>query len=188
MSENTEKTIAPEEKSGFSAYDRKVHRWGRISMFLALAAMYLPVIGICLRYGVGINWAGVGAGVLAVWAAFGMNQIIEPFTFAPMLGAGGTYSNHQNWRHTAGRGAFSAAEAPKTQEALMAFKFLGQRQLGKLPSRWVSTILMVAIHRLYHRQRQPNQDPLRGQLPGDHGGGDGNQGGGHCGHPGGGHL
>ena len=91
MSENTEKTISPEEKSGFSAYDRKVHRWGRISMFLALAAMYLPVIGICLRYGVGINWAGVGAGVLAVWAAFGMNQIIEPFTFAPMLGAGGTY-------------------------------------------------------------------------------------------------
>ena len=63
-----------------------------------------------------------------------------PFhTFSP------AYSNHQNWRHTAGRGAFSAAEAPKTQEALMAFKFLGQRQLGKLPSRWVSTILMVAI-------------------------------------------
>ena len=29
----------------------------------------------------------------------------------------------------------------------MAFKFLGQRQLGKLPSRWVSTILMVAIYR-----------------------------------------
>ena len=57
-----------------------------------------------------------------------------------------SYSNHQNWRHTAGRGAFSAAEAPKTQEALMAFKFLGQRQLGKLPSRWVSTILMVAIN------------------------------------------
>ncbi len=27
----------------------------------------------------------------------------------------------------------------------MAFKFLGQRQLGKLPSRWVPTILMVAI-------------------------------------------
>ena len=29
----------------------------------------------------------------------------------------------------------------------MAFKFLGQRQLGKLPSRWVSTILMVAIRK-----------------------------------------
>ena len=63
------------------------------------------------------------------------------------------YSNHQNWRHTAGRGAFSAAEAPKTQEALMAFKFLGQRQLGKLPSRWVSTILMVAINGKYTLQK-----------------------------------
>ena len=30
----------------------------------------------------------------------------------------------------------------------MAFKFLGQRQLGKLPSRWVSTILMVAINKI----------------------------------------
>ena len=66
--------------------------------------------------------------------------ILSLFPSAPL-----SYSNHQNWRHTAGRGAFSAAEAPKTQEALMAFKFLGQRQLGKLPSRWVSTILMVAI-------------------------------------------
>ena len=86
------------------------------------------------------------------WSLFGYflaNQKVTPrrvggqgiyiFSYAP------TYSNHQNWRHTAGRGAFSAAEAPKTQEALMAFKFLGQRQLGKLPSRWVSTILMVAI-------------------------------------------
>ena len=33
----------------------------------------------------------------------------------------------------------------------MAFKFLGQRQLGKLPSRWVSTILMVAIAVLLRR-------------------------------------
>lgn len=79
------------ENAGFSAYDRKVHRWGRISMILALIAMYLPVIGVCVVYKVGIDWAAVGAGVLAVWAAFGMNQIIEPFTFAPMLGAGGTY-------------------------------------------------------------------------------------------------
>lgn len=78
-------------KNTFSAYDKKVHRWGRISMFLALVTMYAPVVGVCLVYNVGIDWAAVGAGVLAVWAAFGMNQIIEPFTFAPMLGAGGTY-------------------------------------------------------------------------------------------------
>lgn len=78
-------------KNTFSEYDKKVHNWGRISMFLALVTMYAPVVGVCLVYNVAIDWAAVGAGVLAVWAAFGMNQIIEPFTFAPMLGAGGTY-------------------------------------------------------------------------------------------------
>lgn len=75
----------------FSDYDRKVHRWGRISMFLALVTMYVPVVGICIRFGIRPDWACVGTGVLTVLAAFGMNQIIEPFTFAPMLGAGGTY-------------------------------------------------------------------------------------------------
>ena len=60
-------------------------------MFLALVTMYMPVVGVCAVYKVGIDWAAVGAGVLAIWASFGMNQIIEPFTFAPMLGAGGTY-------------------------------------------------------------------------------------------------
>lgn len=91
MSRETLTNIAAEETGEFSVYDRKVHRWGRISMAMALIAMYFPVVGVCLRYNVGIDWAAVGAGVLTVLAAFGVNQIVEPFTFAPMLGAGGTY-------------------------------------------------------------------------------------------------
>ena len=89
MSSENKTTAAKTE--AFSAYDRKIHRWGRISMLMALVAMYFPVLGVCLRYGVSIEWAAVGTGVLTVLAAFGMNQIVEPFTFAPMLGAGGTY-------------------------------------------------------------------------------------------------
>ena len=88
---SSENSVTTKNNDAFSAYDRKVHRWGRISMFCALVAMYLPVIGVCLVHNVSIEWTAVGAGVLAVFAAFGMNQIIEPFTFAPMLGAGGTY-------------------------------------------------------------------------------------------------
>ena len=88
MSTQKNTAAAPET---FSEYDKKIHRWGRISMFMALIAMYFPVVGVCVRYGVAIEWAAVGTGVLTVVAAFGMNQIIEPFTFAPMLGAGGTY-------------------------------------------------------------------------------------------------
>lgn len=89
---STEKlTAVAAENAGMSEYDRRMHRWGRISTSLALILMYLPVVGVCLIYDVGIDWAAVGAGVLAVWAAFGMNQLIEPFTFAPLLGAGATY-------------------------------------------------------------------------------------------------
>ena len=41
----------------------------------------------------------------------------------------------------------------------MAFKFLGQRQLGKLPSRWVSTILMVAISATKQREKKGMDNP-----------------------------
>lgn len=87
---STENTIT-DESLGFSAYEKSVHNWGQISTFLALVAMYLPIIGICMKFNVEINWAAVGTGVLTVVMAFGMNQIIEPFTFAPMMGAGATY-------------------------------------------------------------------------------------------------
>ena len=110
-----------------------------------------PFVPLCLenrKNGLKINFKrgfGVGKGV-GVLEGHGVGaascDCAHPYRYRTAA-----YSNHQNWRHTAGRGAFSAAEAPKTQEALMAFKFLGQRQLGKLPSRWVSTILMVAISR-----------------------------------------
>lgn len=83
--------IAADESAAFTEYDHKIHRWGRLSTALALIAMYLPIIGVCLRYHVAPDWGAVGAGCLAILVAFGANQIIEPFTFAPMLGAGGTY-------------------------------------------------------------------------------------------------
>lgn len=91
MSNDAKDAAAEVKTEGFTEYDRRVHRWGRLSILLALIAMYIPVVGICIRFGVRPDWAAVGTGVLTVLAAFGMNQIIEPFTFAPMLGAGGTY-------------------------------------------------------------------------------------------------
>ena len=91
MSTDKLRTVAAEETAAFTEYDHKIHRWGRLSTTLALITMYLPIIGVCLRYHVSPDWAAVGAGCVAILVAFGANQIIEPFTFAPMLGAGGTY-------------------------------------------------------------------------------------------------
>lgn len=80
-----------EKSENFDEYDNKVHSIGRITTLLALITMFLPVIGICIRYGVGVNWGEAFAATMGIWAAFGLNGIVEPFTFAPMLGAGATY-------------------------------------------------------------------------------------------------
>ena len=39
------------EGSIFSAYDNKVHYYGRVTMALALATMFLPVLGVALSGG-----------------------------------------------------------------------------------------------------------------------------------------
>ena len=79
------------EGSIFSAYDNKVHYYGRVTMALALATMFLPVLGVALRYQVAIDWAEVAVATGGILAAFGLNGLVEPFTFAPVLGAGATY-------------------------------------------------------------------------------------------------
>ena len=79
------------EGSIFSAYDNKVHYYGRVTMALALATMFLPVLGVALRYQVAIDWAEVAGATGGILAAFGLNGLVEPFTFAPVLGAGATY-------------------------------------------------------------------------------------------------
>ncbi|MFR5600951.1 MAG: hypothetical protein ACLTKI_00650 [Lachnospiraceae bacterium] len=90
MSENSTE-VKKEQSHVFDSYDLKVHRWGRISMFLAMTTMFLPLIGVSMRYDVAMDWKAAGVATLAILAAYGVNGLIEPFTFAPILGAGATY-------------------------------------------------------------------------------------------------
>lgn len=77
--------------SVFSPYELKMHRIGRITTALALFGMFIPVIGVVMRYDIAVEWPQVFAATAAVWAAFGLNQIVEPFAFGPALGPAGTY-------------------------------------------------------------------------------------------------
>ena len=85
------KNKAKNTNSLFSEYDRRVHRYGRITMLFALIAMFFPVIGIAFRYNVKINWSDIAVSTAGILAVFGLNGIVEPFSFAPVLGAGATY-------------------------------------------------------------------------------------------------
>jgi len=72
-------------------YFDKVHRWGKISSISALAAMLCIPISICLYLNVWPQAANVFKGLLSIIPMFWSVAVIEVVTYAPMLGAGGTY-------------------------------------------------------------------------------------------------
>jgi hypothetical protein len=90
-SETAASGAAETSNDSFGMYDHQVHRVGRITTFLALITMFLPVFGVALYYKVPINWGQVAIATGMILTAFGLNGIVEPFTFAPILGAGATY-------------------------------------------------------------------------------------------------
>ena len=79
------------QKIVLSGYENEVHVWGRFWMLSALAVMIaVPLsLSIYLRAWPGI--VPVLKGLLAVAPVYWTVCAIEVITFAPMLGAGGTY-------------------------------------------------------------------------------------------------
>lgn len=75
----------------FDDYDRKIHRMGRIGTAVSMFTWFLPAIGITILYGVKLDPGQIAAATVAVISAFGIQGFFQPFTFFPMLGAGGTY-------------------------------------------------------------------------------------------------
>jgi len=72
-------------------YFDRVHFWGRISSVSALAVMLCIPLAISLHFGVWPQAAGVFGGLLKIIPMFWSIAVIEVLTYAPLLGAGGTY-------------------------------------------------------------------------------------------------
>ncbi|HOU09763.1 MAG TPA: hypothetical protein PL044_02070 [Clostridiales bacterium] len=72
-------------------YFDRVHFWGRISSVTALAVMLGIPLSISLHFGIWPQAAGVLNGLLKIIPMFWSIAVIEVLTYAPLLGAGGTY-------------------------------------------------------------------------------------------------
>lgn len=73
------------------SYSENIHTWGRIWCSLAILMFFLFPIATSLYYSA---WPPLGAllkGLLGVVPIFWTVGAIEAFTFAPMLGSGGSY-------------------------------------------------------------------------------------------------
>ena len=72
-------------------YIDRVHTWGAVSSVLSLTVMLGIPLAISLYYNAWPTGSAFAKSLLSVLALFWTTAIIEVVTYAPMLGAGGTY-------------------------------------------------------------------------------------------------
>ncbi len=72
-------------------YDENIHVWGRIWGSLAILMFLLFPLATSIYYSAWPSASGLIKGLLGVAPIFWTVGAIEAFTFAPMLGSGGTY-------------------------------------------------------------------------------------------------
>lgn len=102
-------------------YGVQVHAYGRAWMLAALAVMLLVPISMCVWFGAWPNVLDVLAGLLGVAPIYWVVCSIEVFTYAPMLGSGGTYlafvtGNITNLKAPAAINAMEAAKVKPGSE------------------------------------------------------------------------
>ena len=83
--------MSKQKEINMSAYEAGVHLYGRIWMGMALCLMLSLPAAICIYYDAWPPLTNVLKGLLGVAPMFWTVGVIEVFTFAPMLGVGGTY-------------------------------------------------------------------------------------------------
>lgn len=72
-------------------YKERIHIWGRVWGSLAILMFILFPLAASIYYDAWPSWNGLLKGLLGVVPIFWTVGAIEAFTFAPMLGSGGSY-------------------------------------------------------------------------------------------------
>lgn len=72
-------------------YDSKLIKIGRISMFFAIIANFLPAVYVGVRYGQMPDIGTIGKLWLLVASAYGISWIVQPIAYFATLGTAGSY-------------------------------------------------------------------------------------------------
>lgn len=106
-----------------SNYNERIHSWGRLWGICAILMFILYPLAVSLYYGAWPEPMGLLKGLLGVVPIFWTVGAIEAFTFAPMLGSGGSYlgfvtGNLTNLKVPCALNAMETAKVkPGTEEA-----------------------------------------------------------------------
>lgn len=122
-------------------YNDRLHRIGRISTALAIVLFLSFPLYVSIRYSAWPGWKNFLNGMLGVAPIFWVVGAIEAFTFAPMLGTGGTYLGFVT-------GNLTAIKVPVAINAMQAMKVESGTEEGELVSTLaiaVSSIVTLII-------------------------------------------
>lgn len=72
-------------------YFDRVHTWGRISCITTICVLFLVPVLFCIRYNAWPPLSGVLKGLAAVVPLYWATAVAEVISYAPLLGAGGSY-------------------------------------------------------------------------------------------------
>ncbi|MCR5484198.1 MAG: hypothetical protein K6F09_01270 [Clostridiales bacterium] len=104
------------------SYFDRVHVWGRIWTVSALCVIICVPLLFCIHYNSWPPFSGVIKGILAVIPLYWASAVVEVLSYAPLLGAGGTYlsfvtGNITNLKLPCSIAAMDSAEVrPNTEE------------------------------------------------------------------------
>ena len=136
------------------SYEESVHFYGRIWVATGIFLMLMVPVAISLYYNAWPNMAHVFKGLLGVAPIFWTVGIIEVFTYAPMLGTGGTYlgfitGNLTNLKVPAALNAMQAAGAEAGEEKGEVISTIA------IASSAIATTLVIALGVLLLGYLQP---------------------------------
>ena len=109
-------------KNSNKNYFDKIHTWGSVWNYLALAVMFIVPIGISIAFDAWPSLSIIGKILATLIPLYWVTGIIEVVTYVPMLGAGGTYlsfvtGNISNLKLPCGLNAMENAKVrPNTEE------------------------------------------------------------------------
>lgn len=122
-------------------YLDKVHFWGRISTCIAILLFLSFPLFVSVRYNAWPGFQNFLKGMLGVAPIFWLVGAIEAFTFAPMLGTGGTYLGFVT-------GNLTSLKVPAAINAMQAMKVDATSEEGEVVSTIaiaVSSIVTVLV-------------------------------------------
>ncbi len=135
-------------------YNESVHFYGRIWVALGIVLMLMVPVAICVYYNAWPQFQHVFKGLLGVAPIFWTVGIIEVFTYAPMLGTGGTYlgfitGNLTSLKVPAALNAMQAANVEPTSEEGEVISTIA------IASSAITTTLVIALGVLMLGYLQP---------------------------------